>query len=45
VLPVERLTALSTEKPHLHARLLRNIMRGMADRLRRATDEIRALQD
>lgn len=45
VLPVERLTALSAGNPGLHARLLRNIMRGMADRLRRATDEIRALQD
>ena len=45
VLPVERLTALAVGNPSLHARLLRNIMRGMADRLRRATDEIRALED
>ncbi|MCU0895048.1 MAG: glutaminase, partial [Rhodospirillales bacterium] len=45
VLPVERLTALAVDNPSLHARLLRNIMRGMADRLRRATDEIRALED
>jgi glutaminase len=45
VLPVERLTALAVDNPRLHAALLRNIMRGMADRLRRATDEIRALED
>jgi glutaminase len=45
VLPVERLTSLAMSNPTLHARLLRNIMRGMADRLRRATDEIRALED
>lgn len=45
VLPVDRLDALAARHPVVHSKLMRNVLKAVTDRLRRATDEMRALED